>query len=327
MGRKGTRRQNRRGSGQNQQKEVIQVTESPVMLPEEQGSAEKASKSPLNATQDESQQQEVLRHPPALPAQLTEPEKTQTSEMIADILVSSQSSSRSTEQTVVAKAAHSGLVPANTVLNPRPGPFQQIPVVPSDSSRSEGDQNTPQGPHPLETFWTCYYTDPDVPKHMWKLAVKEVHTFRSVEEFWSVFNHLTPPTNLKMRSDLSWFRWVDENQVRPEWENPRNKQGGCWKVVFLQNPKDINFDAAYKEVLMLLIGEQFGNCSEIVNGMVAQTRGMDDVRLQVWTSTTDETSNRPIARRIIKALRDQKIEVMMEFHDFGKPQRLLHKER
>lgn len=60
------------------------------MLPEEQGSAEKASKSSLIATPEEGQQQEVLQHHPALPAQLTESGKIQASEMTVDIPVSSQ---------------------------------------------------------------------------------------------------------------------------------------------------------------------------------------------------------------------------------------------
>ena len=65
---------------------------------------------------------------------------------------------------------------------------------------------------------------------------------------------------------------------------------------------------------MLMIGEQFGEFNDIVNGMVAQTRGVEDVRLQVWTTTTNEASNRFIARKIIQALQAAQVHARMEFH-------------
>eukprot|EP00117_Sycon_ciliatum_P048950 scpid82380/ scgid34783/ Eukaryotic translation initiation factor 4E; eIF-4F 25 kDa subunit; mRNA cap-binding protein len=66
------------------------------------------------------------------------------------------------------------------------------------------------------------------------------------------------------------------------WEDKQNVQGGRW---LLQTPKvsrDRNLDSYWLELLLLLVGEGFGEDSDDVCGAVVQVRNKGD-KLAIWT--------------------------------------------
>jgi hypothetical protein len=67
-----------------------------------------------------------------------------------------------------------------------------------------------------------------------------------VQSFWQVFNN-TPFTNLPLKDSLHLFK----KNVKPLWEDPRNKNGGAWTF---RVPKAQSHEF-WKEVLMMAIGE------------------------------------------------------------------------
>jgi len=79
----------------------------------------------------------------------------------------------------------------STTLNPSSAP--QTKLVPWD----------PSVKHPLKTPWTLYYeyhltNNNRPPTQSWGDNIKPVYTFDTVEDFWRLYNNITPPSRLQM---------------------------------------------------------------------------------------------------------------------------------
>lgn len=48
-----------------------------------------------------------------------------------------------------------------------------------------------------------------------------IHTVETVEDFWSLADHIKPPSELMAGVDYSFFK----NGIRPMWEDPQNVKG------------------------------------------------------------------------------------------------------
>lgn len=79
--------------------------------------------------------------------------------------------------------------------------------------------------HPLQHSWTLWYLEPDRSKS-WEDSLNTVATFNTVEDFWSLFNHIKQPSEVKLGSDYSLFK----EGIRPMWEDQANKRGGRWVI-------------------------------------------------------------------------------------------------
>lgn len=59
--------------------------------------------------------------------------------------------------------------------------------------------------------WTLWYLENDRSKS-WEDMQNEITSFDTVEDFWSLYNHIKPPSEIKLGSDYSLFkkniRWV-----------------------------------------------------------------------------------------------------------------------
>jgi hypothetical protein len=73
------------------------------------------------------------------------------------------------------------------------------------------------------------------------------------QSFWQVINN-TPFANLPLRDSLHLFK----KNVKPIWEDPRNKNGGAWTF---RVPKATSFEF-WKEILMAAIGEELQDSVE-----------------------------------------------------------------
>lgn len=81
--------------------------------------------------------------------------------------------------------------------------------------------------HPLQHSWTLWYYEPDRSRS-WEDNLNKVSTFNTVEDFWSLFNHIKQPSELKVGADYSMFK----DAIRPMWEDKANERGGCWTLAF-----------------------------------------------------------------------------------------------
>ena len=98
----------------------------------------------------------------------------------------------------------------------------------------------------------------------------------TVEEFFAVYAHLKRPSTLPLVSDYHLFK----KGIRPIWEDDENKKGGKWIVRLKKGVAD----RYWEDLILAIIGDQFGEASEEVCGVVMSVRNGEDI-LSIWTRT------------------------------------------
>lgn len=121
-------------------------------------------------------------------------------------------------------------------------------------------------------------------------CLDELATFRTVEQFWSVFSYLRRPNELPLHSDVHLFK----QGIKPMWEDDANREGGRW-VIRLR--KGI-VARLWENLVLAILGEQFMLAEEIC-GAVVSIRAHEDV-ISVWNRTA---RSNPVLAHIRDTLR------------------------
>lgn len=135
--------------------------------------------------------------------------------------------------------------------------------------------------HPLMHHWTLWFTKPPSGKDInWNDLLKEVVTFSSVEEFWGIYNNITPTSELGLKADYHLFK----KGVRPEWEDQQNKHGGKWSYSF-RDKRAVSIDDLWLHAQLAAIGETLENDddNEVMGVVVNVRKGL--YRIGLWTRT------------------------------------------
>jgi translation initiation factor 4E len=144
---------------------------------------------------------------------------------------------------------------------------------------SEGKSSATPGSHPLQEGWTFWYRPPISKAHgfiEYEQTLHGIASVQTVEEFWEVYSHLKRPSALPVVSDYHLFK----KDIRPIWEDDENKHGGKWVV----RVKKGVADRLWEDLLLSLIGDQFGDVRDEVCGAVLSMRNGEDI-LSIWTRT------------------------------------------
>lgn len=136
--------------------------------------------------------------------------------------------------------------------------------------------------HSLRDTWVFWYRPPITKANGYIEYDKTLHAMMSVktaEEFWLAYSHLKRPSALPTVSDYHLFK----EGVRPIWEDEENKHGGKW---ILRLKKGVA-DRYYEELIIACVGDQFGDESDELCGVVLSMRNGEDV-LSIWTRNTGQ---------------------------------------
>lgn len=132
-------------------------------------------------------------------------------------------------------------------------------------------------------------TTPTTAPNPYENSIKTVATVKTVEEFWTTYDHLVRPNDLPTTTDYHFFR----EGIKPTWEDPGNARGGKW-IVRLRKGLASRY---WEETLLALIGGQFQGIPDgEVCGAVVSIRYGEDI-VSVWNKTADD-------REITERLRD-----------------------
>ncbi|KAI1311490.1 translation initiation factor eIF4e [Xylaria venustula] len=192
---------------------------------------------------------------------------------------------------------------------------------PSMGSISETGQQAPAvSSHALRDTWVFWYRPPITKANGYIEYDKTLHAMmavKTIEEFWLAYSHLKRPSTLPTVSDYHLFK----EGVRPIWEDEENKHGGKW---ILRLKKGVA-DRYYEDLIMACVGDQFGDESDELCGIVLSMRNGEDV-LSIWTRNTGQKvlKIRETMRRILRCPNDTKIE--WKSHDASMQQRTMIEE-
>ncbi|KAK3988608.1 translation initiation factor eIF 4e-like domain-containing protein [Cladorrhinum sp. PSN332] len=184
-----------------------------------------------------------------------------------------------------------------------------------NSGRSAATSGPTSGPHPLRNNFVFWFRPPISKVNGFIEYEKTLHPIASVEtveQFFAVYQHLKRPSDLPLVSDYHLFK----KGVRPIWEDDENKAGGKWVVRLRKGVSD----RYWEDLLLAIIGDQFGEAGEQVCGAVLSVRSGEDI-LSIWTRASGQPvlKVRESMRRILHFPPDTKVE--WKSHDSSIAQR------
>ena len=104
--------------------------------------------------------------------------------------------------------------------------------------------------HPLQNAWTLWFFKNDKSR-TWEENQRPIITVTTVEDFWSLYNHIEVASRLPPGADYSLFK----EGIFPDWEDPRNQDGGRWIITLEKRQKEKFLDSYWLEIIFFLIGE------------------------------------------------------------------------
>lgn len=77
--------------------------------------------------------------------------------------------------------------------------------------------------------------------------MNEVSEFDTVDEFWRIYNNLTPIDMLPSNTDFFIFK----DYIKPQWEDPKNVKGGRWIYDIAWDKSKHNYISLHTETVWL----------------------------------------------------------------------------
>ncbi|KAG6891253.1 hypothetical protein C0995_008505 [Termitomyces sp. Mi166 len=129
----------------------------------------------------------------------------------------------------------------------------------SKESSTSGTSPRSTAVHPLRNTWIFWFRQQRTPGNKiisYEDGIKKISAFSSVESFWSLWTHLSPPSSLIPTTDYLLFH----NGVRrPVWEDPLNLSGGKWIIRLKKGVAD----RIWEDLVLAIIGDQFDECRNV----------------------------------------------------------------
>ncbi|KAK7245609.1 hypothetical protein RIF29_40456 [Crotalaria pallida] len=168
----------------------------------------------------------------------------------------------------------------------------------------------PRHPHPLENSWTFWFDNPSAKSKQaaWGSSIRNIYTFSTVEEFWSIYNNIHHPSKLAVGADFHCFK----HKIEPKWEDPICANGGKWTVTFSRGKSD----TCWLYTLLAMIGEQFDHGDEIC-GAVVNVRGRQD-KISIWTKNASNEAAQISIGKQWKEFLDYNDTIGFIFHEDAK---------
>ncbi|XP_039145141.1 eukaryotic translation initiation factor 4E-1-like [Dioscorea cayenensis subsp. rotundata] len=178
------------------------------------------------------------------------------------------------------------------------------------SSPGRRPASEPLQPHPLEHAWTFWFNNPSAKAKQaaWGSSMRPVHTFSTVEDFWSLYNNIHHPRKLTVGVDFYCFK----DKIEPKWEDLVCANGGKWTISCARGKAD----TVWLYTLLGMIGEQFDYGDEIC-GVVVNVRGKQE-RIAIWTKNASNEAAQISIGKQWKELLDSKETIGFIFHDDAK---------
>ncbi|GMR31822.1 hypothetical protein PMAYCL1PPCAC_02017, partial [Pristionchus mayeri] len=151
--------------------------------------------------------------------------------------------------------------------------------------------------HALRQSWTYWYLN-DNRSMNWEDRLKKICTFKTVEDFWALYNNIKTPSQLNVTCDYNVFK----EGIDPMWEVPENAHGGRWLINIDKGRTAEVMDIIWLEILIAIVGEQFGEDMDQICGLVANVRAKGS-KISVWTRDhSNEAANMRIGNIIKQKL-------------------------
>lgn len=168
----------------------------------------------------------------------------------------------------------------------------------------------------LHRTWSIWYDNPKmVAGGDWKDCLHKVGTFKTVGEFWCIYNNLKLPSQIPLQSNYSVF----VENVEPTWEDPANSNGG--KFILTVSKKESRTgkcDKFWLFTLMAMLGETLDATGSEILGVVVSVRKSEN-RISLWLKGTNKETCERIGEKWKKTLEiDSSTVIKFQAHKVAK---------
>lgn len=153
------------------------------------------------------------------------------------------------------------------------------------------------------TFWLTFFNkSKDKQLEEFEDNLKSLGSFKTVEGFWDMYQHMKRPYGLPRGSEFFLFK----SGIRPLWEDPANEGGGRF---FISVKRSMLANKIWEDLLLsFLLVDAAHNA---MNGIVLNVR-TSEVFLSVWTARIPD-NELGAYRKWIKNALDLPIEQIIEY--------------
>jgi len=159
-------------------------------------------------------------------------------------------------------------------------------------------------------MWCSKNQSPKNTKNQQEWQHKNITSFDTVEQFWSLMNFLEEKKNdiLSHYVDVCFFR----DGIVPDWDADENKDGGS---ILIFDPRCDNTEALFKYLIplsCLMVGHQFGDAASNICGLFISRKlpafskgpGPDSVpwNISIWLNTHMVKKRHIVCDKICEAL-------------------------
>ncbi|CAI5720529.1 unnamed protein product [Hyaloperonospora brassicae] len=134
---------------------------------------------------------------------------------------------------------------------------------------------------PIQNTYSFWYikrnTGNKAVSESYEKSIKGLGNFKTVQDFWKIYNHLVRPNDLPNTMDYHLFK----TGIKPMWEDPANRRGGKWMVRLRKGIAS----RYWEDLVLAIVGEQFDVGNEIC-GAVISVRYNEDI-ISLWNRNAD----------------------------------------
>lgn len=190
---------------------------------------------------------------------------------------------------------------ADTVRAPADAEEMEKGEIAGAAAGADGDSAAPQPVEPTWAFWIGNPQEESAGRG------NTVHTFSTVDDFWSLYKNILHPSKLGVGADLHCFK----NKIEPKCEGPICANGGAWTISCGEGKSQ----PLWLHTLLALIGEKFKYDNEIC-GAILSVRGKQET-IAIWIKdATNEAAQVSIGKQW-KEFLDYKDSIEFIVHDSG----------
>jgi len=184
------------------------------------------------------------------------------------------------------------------------------------SDKSPEEEANSGSKHRLNDQWTLWYDNPSVKMSLntWGSQRKEIYTFDSVEDFWSLWNNIKNADELKVGSSYYLFK----KGIAPDWDDPENSKGGKWVIGLQVSDRAKRLKDLWLHSVLAVIGSSLEDYEEVCGVVVSLRKNGDKISFWTKNGHKAETCKRiGLGLKQILAVEDS---IVYQLHDDSKSQ-------
>jgi translation initiation factor 4E len=147
-------------------------------------------------------------------------------------------------------------------------------------------------------------------------ATHQVAQFSTVQDFWTLWNHLPQPSELleqkrMVREQPDGLHVIDaimifRDNIRPEWEDKMNAQGGHFQFQLKPSVGGGQVDEYWNNLVLGIIGATI-EPANLITGIrlvdkLSGPRAANVIRLEVWFTGADDAAQATLKKNVEKCM-------------------------